>query len=97
MPVFNQKHILINASLQCFLGHLPEERYELAKLPHLGELLLEILPDLMRLPVIGLRRRQQNLIGHLLVKVLLTCTKLSQFYALNITIFNTFMQRVYLE
>ena len=47
MPVFNQKHILSDTSLQSFFGHLPEEWYELAEFSHLGKLLLEIFPDLV--------------------------------------------------
>jgi len=47
VSVLNDIDILINASLDGFLGEISEKWLEFSKLSNLGELMLEIFPDMM--------------------------------------------------
>ena len=70
MSELNDINILVDTSLEGNFQELLEERNELTKLSHLGKLMLEKLPDLMGLLIVGLIWAQQYNILHSLIKLL---------------------------
>ena len=73
MPILNNVHILCNASLQSRLSQFLEERYKFTKLTNLGELLLEVTPDIMRFPAISLLCGKEDLCAEVSVECLRIC------------------------
>lgn len=71
MSEFNDENILVDTSLQGNFKELLEERNELAKLSHLRELMLEELPNFMRLLIVGLLWAKQYDVLHCLIKLLI--------------------------
>lgn len=70
MSELDDENILVDTSLQGSFHELLEKGDELAKLSHLGELVLEELPYFVRLFVIGLLRAQEDDILHLFIELL---------------------------
>ena len=94
MSVFDNKHILGNASLKSCFHQLFEEWNELAEFSDLGKLMLEIHPDVVRVHTDRLVFLQQNNILHVLVEVFLELSKLG---ALEVSFGNIFMLWINLE
>lgn len=70
MAIFNNENILDDAGLESATEQVLEEGNVLAEFADLGELVLEGLPDVVRLLAVSLLRSQQDLVAQHFVELL---------------------------
>lgn len=94
VSVLNDEDVLVDERLQGIQSDLLEKRNELSELTDLRELMLEVLPNLVRLHAFRLLASQQDLVSDLFIKIFV---ELSQLLALDVALGDVFVLGVHLE